>query len=102
MSETDMKPRHRRVYSPISEPPRSPKSLILVSRSNFIKATENIRPISPTMESSNVECHDLLLSDSDENWTLRMDDDEEVGDETKKITDFVRESFKKEGKALKS
>ena len=49
------------------------------------------------------ESHDLILSDDDENWTLQMEDDEEGEEEVievKKITDFVRESFKKEGKFL--
>ena len=43
----------------------------------------------------------MLVSDDDENWTLQMDDDDEdVTEVGSKITDFVRESFKKEGKEL--
>ena len=101
MSEPDTaKPRHRRVSSPYSEPTRSP-SPFSVSRSIITLQT------SAESESSVIEVkeesHDLILSDDDENWTLQMEDDEEGEEEVievKKITDFVRESFKKEGKFL--
>ena len=100
MSEPDMaKPRHRRVSSPCSEPTRSP-SPISVPRSIITPQTSIESESSSVMEVKE-ESHDLILSEDDENWTLQMEDDEDGDEEevieVKKITDLVRESFKKEG-----
>ena len=100
MSESELcgLPRSRKL-SHGSEPPRSPPGLIRTpSRFNPLRPQPHSEI--PSSEEPKVESHDLLVSDDDENWTLQMDDDDEeviIEGETK-ITDFIRESFKKEGK----
>ena len=90
--------RSRKLSTPSSEPPRSPPGLTHKVPSRAVSHSKP-EPSESETTSSKVECHDLLVSDDDENWTLQMDDDDEdVTEVGSKITDFVRESFKKEGK----